>query len=66
MIHTITRCIYTFQVVKEKYKDENAVRGVFQLVEFDSDAITLDIPIDGVCINGWKITPQMYPMVSFC
>ena len=52
------------QVVKQEYKDEKAVLGLHQLVEFESDAISLDIPLEGITIKGWKITPLIRPVVS--
>ena len=35
-------------------------------MDFESDAITLDIPMKGISIDGWAITPVMRPMVSSC
>ena len=54
------------QVVKQEYKDEKAVLGLRQLVEFESEAISLDIPMEGISIKGWKITPLIRPVVSSC
>ena len=54
------------QVVKEEYKDGKAVLGLRQLVEFESDTISLDIPMEGITDKGWKITPLIRPVVSSC
>ena len=32
---------------------------------FESETITLDIPMEGIYISGWIITPLMRPVVSF-
>ena len=52
----------------KKYKEEGAIFGLHQPVEFEaeSDAISLDIPMEGLSIKGWKITPLMRPVVSSC
>ena len=50
----------------KKYEKEGAILGVHQLIEFEADAISLDIPMDGLSIQGWKITPLMRPVVSSC
>ena len=47
-----------------KYDRTDAVLGLQQPVEFESDAISLDIPMEGITIKGWKITPLMRPVVS--
>ena len=52
------------QAVKKEYR--NAILGVCQVVEFEAEAISLDIPMEGKSIKGWKITPLRYPMVSSC
>ena len=52
-------------MVKKEYDREQ--RGAFgpkQLVEFESDAITLDVPMEGISPNGWTITPLTHPVVS--
>ena len=54
------------KVVKEEYERESAVRGLHQPLEFESNAITLDIPMEGISICGWKITPLIRPVVSSC
>ena len=55
---------FPVQVVKEEYKKYNALLGLRQLVEFESDAVMLDIPIQGIAVKGWKITPLIRPVVS--
>ena len=52
--------------MKEEYAREGAIRDVHQPVEFESEAISLNIPLEGVSIKGWKITPLMRPVVSSC
>ena len=47
------------------YEKKGAVLGLHQLVDFESDTITLDIPMKGISISGWTITPLIRPVVSF-
>ena len=50
--------------MKEDYEKSKAVEGPNQLVEFVSDKIELDIPEEGIALEGgWKITPQIAPVV---
>ena len=49
-----------------KYEEKGAILGLQQPVEFESDTISLDIPLEGLSIKGWKITPLMRPVVSSC
>lgn len=43
----------------------NAQRSLAHVVEFESDRITLDIPMEGTGdLNGWKIIPLTRPVVS--
>ena len=50
--------------MKKDYKKKKAVAGTDQLVEFESNEIKLDIPKEGITLEGgWKITPQMAPVV---
>ena len=54
-----------FQVVKEDYCRKEALPGPEQLVEFELDQITLNIPPEGITLKeGWKITPLIVPVVS--
>ena len=53
-----------FQVVTKSYEKKGAVLGLHQLVDFELDTITLSIPLDGLCIKGWIITPLVPPVVS--
>ena len=55
-----------FKVVEEEYTKKNALPGPDQNVEFESEAISLDIPMVGIAIKGWKITPLIRPVVSSC
>ena len=52
--------------MKENYKQEGAVPGHRQPIDFesDSDTIVLDIPMVGVVCMGWKILPLFPPVVS--
>ena len=60
-------CMYIkLQVVKEEYERKGAILGLHQPVEFESDTISLDIPMEGISIKGWKITPLIRPVVSSC
>ena len=49
-----------------KYEEKGAILGLQQPVEFESDTISLDIPLEGIAIKGWEITPLMRPVVSSC
>ena len=41
------------------------MRGPEQTIEFESNQIKLDIPIEGIELeNGWKVTPILNPVVS--
>ena len=53
------------QVVKEKYEREGAICGLHQPLEFESDLIILNIPLNGITVKGWNITPLMRPVVRF-
>ena len=53
-------------MVEEEYSKKNALPGPDQNVEFESDMISLDIPMEGLSIKGWKITPLIRPVVSSC
>ena len=57
---------YLSQEILRKYEREGAVRGLYQPVEFEADTITLDIPMEGITIKDWKITPLIRPVVSSC
>lgn len=52
-------------MVNEEYKRKGARPGPHQVIEFESDMITLDIPMEGITTDGWKITPLMRPVVSW-
>ena len=53
-------------MVQREYEREKAMRGLHQLVDFESDTITLDIPKEGIAIKDWEITPLISLVVSFC
>ena len=50
--------------MKEEYARKGAVLDLQQPVDFELDSITLDIPMEGLTIKPWKITPQMRPVVG--
>ena len=53
------------QVVKDEYHQKRlALLGPDQPVDFESEQIKLNIPNDGITVNGWKITPLIAPVVS--
>ena len=54
------------QIIGEYYKEKNALEGINQPVEFESDSICLDIPRRGVTTSDkvWKIQPLGHPQVS--
>ena len=54
------------KVIGDKYNKEGVLPGPHQPVEFEKDMITLDIPVEGTTLKGWKITPLVRPVVSSC
>ena len=52
------------KVVKEEYAQKQALLGHTQPVEFASDKITLNIPMEGTFSAGWTISPLFPPVVS--
>ena len=53
------------KVVERDYRKKRAQSGPKQVVEFESDRISLDIPMEGTGdLKGWKIFPLMRPVVS--
>ena len=43
------------------------VDGKLQLIEFDEDEITLDLPVDDPVMdidNNWMLVPRMFPLVN--
>ena len=54
--------------MKEEYEKKGATPELCKLIEFDPelDAITLDIPMEGITIEDWEISPLMPPVVSSC
>ena len=50
---------------QEYHRDKLALPGPDQPVDFESEQIKLDIPLDGITLEeGWKITPLTAPVVS--
>ena len=57
------------QVVETKYANQKqtAIEGPDQQIEFDSTEIILDIPLEGIELEGgWKVVPLVAPIVSVC
>ena len=50
--------------MKKAYEKDKALLGLHQVVEFESDAVMLDIPMEGITAKGWRITPLIRPVVS--
>ena len=55
------------QVVQKAYTAKRATIGSELLLHFESEAISLQLPPEGVTLEaGWKIVPNFSPMVSKC
>ena len=53
------------QVVKRHYKEQGALEGPDQPVEFEEEEIRLDFPMEETKINDkWTIVPLIDPVVS--
>lgn len=53
------------QVVKNEYAENCAESGPCQLVTFDQEVISLDVPKTGIFLDsGWSIVPAAHPAVS--
>ncbi len=52
--------------MKDDYKQKNAREVSYQVIAFETESysITLDIPMEGKNIDGWKLVPLIYPEVS--
>ena len=50
--------------MNEEYQKKQAQSGHTQPIDFESDQITLDIPMKGVILEDWKISPFFPPVVS--
>ena len=52
--------------MNDHYSKKGSESAADQQIEFESDRITLDIPITGVITEnkGWKIIPLFSPVVS--
>jgi hypothetical protein len=58
---------YFVKAIELKYREKGALVGPYQPVKFEAGHdISLDIPMEGLSINGWKITPLIRPVVSSC
>ena len=51
------------QVVREQYSSY-AQKKLSFVFDFEKDFVSLDIPKEGLKLNGWKITPLYNPKVS--
>ena len=60
--------MYTvLQAIQERYSSLDATSGAGFEVQFEDEAISLEIPEDGVCLqNGWAIKPLVSRRVSLC
>ena len=53
------------QVVKRHYREERALAGPDQQVDFEGEEIRLDLPMEETKINDkWTILPLIDPVVS--
>ena len=60
----IVYCYYFNQAVNDEYKEKNAKLHLEQTFFFESDSITINIPLKGICTEGgWTIVPLTNPMV---
>ena len=57
---------YCVKAIEIKYSEKGALVGPHQPVEFEADAISLDIPMEGLSVKGWEIAPLIRPVVSSC
>ena len=54
----------SIQSVLEVYRSRGAELQFEMTIEFESDWITVDIPLEGISVEGgWRIRPLAYPMV---
>lgn len=63
-LHLLLSVIKLLQEVKKHYKSKRAKKGSHLHIEFKDDKISLNIPIQGVSIKQWKLTPLATPTVS--
>ena len=56
--------IYHVQKLKKEYKHDQKIADEQITFESESDSITLDIPMKGENIDGWKLIPLTYPKVA--
>ena len=52
------------QSVEEDYKHTHYQLVLHLPLEFESDAIRIDIPNEGIHVEGWKMIPLTPPIVS--
>ena len=50
--------------MRREYKEKEAQQDSELVVEFESDRIAIDIPLEGIVVGGWKITPLAAPVVA--
>ena len=57
--------LFLLQAIDAKYAEVGARVGPDQVVIFEEEEITLDIPEEGIVLeNGWTISPYTLPRVS--
>ena len=59
------RYMYFVQVVEKEYSSHGRQQFSF-IFGFKKDFISLKIPVKGLQLDGWKITPFYKPKVSVC
>ena len=53
-----------WQAIQERYSNLDIISGPDFEVQFEEDTICLEIPGDGLRLNGWEIRPLVPPAVS--
>ena len=52
--------------MKKHYKEQRALAGPDQPVQFEGNEIRLDLPMEETEVNKWTILPLIEPVVSYC
>ena len=61
-MHQLT--FFDTQAVKEEYSERDAELDFDQVVEFESDRFTINIPMEGIAVEGgWNVRPLARPVV---
>ena len=53
-----------WQAIQERYSNLDIISGPDFEVQFKEDIISLEIPENGLQLNGWEIRPLVPPAVS--